>query len=358
MEVRRRRWRRLGLLVAGGLTVALTMGCSPGVNSTPNGYQGQGYGANLPNGADNPPANGQEATLTATTTPTTGLVVVDDGSATLYRYDRDSGNPPRSNCVGQCAKQWLPAEPGDEAITTKGISRRLVAKIKRPDGKWQLTLGGWPLYKFSGDKQAGDANGQGYDGVWFAAGPDGQKAAPNNIQIGTTGFWQTKWGPLSPADRQLLVAVRLAGLWEQPSGQMAVERAASPRVKQIGAQIAKEHIRLDRNDRIVASKLGVPLPNQATPEQKKWMSEMAKAPNGAQFDQIFVNRLRLAHGKIFPVIGAVRGATQNTLIREFAQECDTTVNGHMNYLESTGLVSVDDLPPAPPLPPPPAPKGK
>jgi hypothetical protein len=39
---------------------------------------------------------------------------------------------------------------------------------------------------------------------------------------GTGGWVQTQWGPLGPADRDLLVKVRLAGLWEGPTGQQAV----------------------------------------------------------------------------------------------------------------------------------------
>jgi len=35
-----------------------------------------------------------------------------------------------------------------------------------------LKAGKWPLYYFSGDAAAGEANGQRSGGVWFAVAPD------------------------------------------------------------------------------------------------------------------------------------------------------------------------------------------
>ncbi|MFD1277561.1 hypothetical protein ACFQ51_53555 [Streptomyces kaempferi] len=57
-----------------------------------------------------------------------------------------------------------------------GVNPKEVAAIRRADGKVQVTVGGQPVYRFSGDSGAGDLNGQGVDGKWFAVGPAGQKA--------------------------------------------------------------------------------------------------------------------------------------------------------------------------------------
>jgi hypothetical protein len=67
---------------------------------------------------------------------------------------------------------------------------------------------------------------------------------------------------------------------------------------------------------------------------------------GARFDQVVVDRLRAAHGKIFPVIGAVRAATRNPVVRKLADEATIFVMNHMKMLESTGLVRYDKLSPA------------
>ena len=50
--------------------------------------------------------------------------------------------------------------------------------MEREDGSLQLTLDGWPLYRYAGDTAAGDTTGEGVGGVWFVARPDGTVATP------------------------------------------------------------------------------------------------------------------------------------------------------------------------------------
>ncbi|WP_238412937.1 DUF4142 domain-containing protein [Saccharothrix deserti] len=148
---------------------------------------------------------------------------------------------------------------------------------------------------------------------------------------------QTPLGPITAMDKELLVKVRLAGLWEMPMGEEAQTRAASTRVKEVGAQLMSDHQFLDERVVRLASQMGVPLPDEANADQQSWMAEM-RARTGASFDDSFANRLRAAHGSIFPVIGTVRANTRNEAIRQFAQVCNQIVLKHMTLLESTNEV--------------------
>jgi predicted outer membrane protein len=150
---------------------------------------------------------------------------------------------------------------------------------------------------------------------------------------------------LNAADTALLNGVRLAGLWEIPAGQMAAERGGKPVVRDIGRKIADQHVELDQLAVDAANKLGASIPATPTAEQQGWLNEM-QTSTGPRFDQIFVDRLRAAHGKIFPVIGAVRAGTRNPVIRKLADEANMFVMGHMQMLESTGLVRYEQLAPA------------
>ena len=152
---------------------------------------------------------------------------------------------------------------------------------------------------------------------------------------------------LGAADLTLLNGVRQAGLWEMPAGQMAAQRGSHARVREIGEIIAQQHVKLDQDVVDAANKLSVPLPSQPTKQQQGWLSEMQNASSNQEFDQIFVTRLRAAHGKIFPIIGAVRSGTRNPIVRKLAAEATTVVMGHMEMLESTGLVRYGELAPAP-----------
>ncbi|MEV4703138.1 DUF4142 domain-containing protein [Actinoplanes sp. NPDC049316] len=150
---------------------------------------------------------------------------------------------------------------------------------------------------------------------------------------------------LNAADMLLLNGVRQAGLWEIPAGQMAATRGGSAQVRKVGQMIADQHVELDRLVVDAANKLGATIPATPTTQQQGWLTEMQNN-RGRQFDQIFVTRLRNAHGKIFPVIGAVRAATRDPIVRELADQANTFVMNHMKMLESTGLVRYEMLAPA------------
>ena len=49
----------------------------------------------------------------------------------------------------------------------------LFGTTQRDDGTTQVTYNGHPLYYYSGDTAAGDVNGQGLNGKWYIANPDG-----------------------------------------------------------------------------------------------------------------------------------------------------------------------------------------
>lgn len=150
---------------------------------------------------------------------------------------------------------------------------------------------------------------------------------------------------LNAADMTLLNGVRQAGLWEIPAGQMAAEKGSTDKVRQVGTMIADQHVQLDQLVVDAANKLGASIPATPTSQQQGWLTEMQNAKS-VQFDQTFVTRLRAAHGKIFPIIGAVRASTRNPVVRQLADQANIFVMNHMKMLESTGLVRYEKLPPA------------
>lgn len=83
---------------------------------------------------------------------------------TLYTLDDDGLDG--SGCVDACAQTWPPLlVETDSAPLTSGLSGA-VRVITRPDGQRQVTYDDRPLYRYSGDQQPGDTNGDGSDGVW------------------------------------------------------------------------------------------------------------------------------------------------------------------------------------------------
>ncbi|MEV4639996.1 DUF4142 domain-containing protein [Actinoplanes sp. NPDC049548] len=154
-------------------------------------------------------------------------------------------------------------------------------------------------------------------------------------------------GVVSEADRDFVVKVRLAGLWEIPAGDMARRKSDDPRIRGIGREIARQHRVLDKLDRDAAKKLRIKLPDDPNADQQGWLAEMSDA-SGPDFDQIYIDRLRAAHGKIFPAIATIRASTRNDSVRKLAQQANQFVMTHMTLLESSGIVDYAALPTAPP----------
>ncbi|MFD7708368.1 hypothetical protein ACFV6E_21250 [Streptomyces sp. NPDC059785] len=133
-------------------------------------------------------------------------VIVNGKGFTLYRFDKDTSSPSRSNCTGACATTWPPylvARNGKVFID--GIDKSRIGFIER-DGGFQVTVGGWPVYLFSKDVNPGDTKGQGVDNVWFGVTPDGGKAQGGGAAAGgTTDDPSQQASPTSdPADNVTL----------------------------------------------------------------------------------------------------------------------------------------------------------
>ncbi|HEU4421969.1 MAG TPA: hypothetical protein VFR67_05440 [Pilimelia sp.] len=112
--------------------------------------------------------------LNAKKLPRMGEVVTDENGFILYRFDKDTAKPPKTNCEGKCAKVWPPAFT-DGNTTVDGVDENLVGAVTRKDGTRQLTIDGWPVYRYIGDQKAGQWTGQGVGGTWFVISPDGSK---------------------------------------------------------------------------------------------------------------------------------------------------------------------------------------
>ncbi|MFG2875612.1 SCO0930 family lipoprotein [Streptomyces sp. NPDC048337] len=146
---------------------------------------GSGYGSGSDTGYGSDPGtptvgeagkNGPAGQLKVAELPNLGGAVTDGAGFTLYRFDKDTAKPPKSNCDGDCAKAWPPVA-ADDATAGEGIDAGLLGSVARADGTRQLTLAGWPVYRYAKDAKAGDALGEGVGGTWHALGADGKPAA-------------------------------------------------------------------------------------------------------------------------------------------------------------------------------------
>jgi predicted lipoprotein with Yx(FWY)xxD motif len=146
---RRRRWRPSSLLVT-AMTATLVLAGSLAAMAL---------------------ATGTTATVGSTSNSKLGeQIVVDAHGRTLYALSPETAH--HLLCKSsECLKFWPP-------LTVRSSKTKLLAgpgvhghlgTLRRSNGVLQVTLGGLPLYRYSGDRAKGEANGQGihsFGGSW------------------------------------------------------------------------------------------------------------------------------------------------------------------------------------------------
>jgi predicted lipoprotein with Yx(FWY)xxD motif len=152
---RRRRWRPPGLLVTviaamlvfvGSLAAMALAGSAATVGSASNSALGK-------------------------------QIVVDAQGRTLYALSPETAH--HLLCKSsECLKFWPPLtvrSSKTKLLAGAGVHGHL-AILRRNNGVLQVTLGGLPLYRYSGDQAKGDANGQGihsFGGAWHVLSATG-----------------------------------------------------------------------------------------------------------------------------------------------------------------------------------------
>lgn len=108
--------------------------------------------------------------------PTLGKTVLTSTTGrTLYSLSVEKNG--KFICTGSCLSAWHPLTVPAGVKPTGPVK---LGTIERPEGSIQVTYKGRPLYRFSGDTKAGEANGEGITdvGTWRAATPPQPKAEP------------------------------------------------------------------------------------------------------------------------------------------------------------------------------------
>ncbi len=99
-----------------------------------------------------------------------GVALTDADGFTLYGFTNDGDGHP--TCNDGCADAWPPLLVDGDTLPD-GLDAAVFSVVERDDGTHQLKAGKWPLYRFAGDDEPGQTNGQGSGDVWFVVNPDG-----------------------------------------------------------------------------------------------------------------------------------------------------------------------------------------
>jgi len=132
-----------------------------------------------------------------------GKVLVSSTGRTLYLFEKDKNG--KSSCSGQCAKYWPPLIAKVKPTAGAGISAAKLSRVRRADGRMQVTYNHHPLYLFLLDKATGQTKGQGQDffgGLWYVVSARGgaivKHAATTTTSSTTTAQTTTTSGYQPP----------------------------------------------------------------------------------------------------------------------------------------------------------------
>jgi predicted lipoprotein with Yx(FWY)xxD motif len=103
-----------------------------------------------------------------------GTILVDSRGRTLYLFEKDRGGV--SRCDSACTKYWPPLTSHGAPRAGKGVHQSLLRVARSRNGARQVTYAGHPLYRFVGDKRAGQTTGEGLDDFgaeWYAVAANG-----------------------------------------------------------------------------------------------------------------------------------------------------------------------------------------
>ncbi len=113
-------------------------------------------------------------------------ILTDDQGMTLYRLTRDQNGT--SSCFDACATAWPAVVVDAVPVESDAALAQNLGLSPRPDGTQQLTFENQPLYRYVGDSQPGDTNGQGSGGVWFVVDAPAASAPVTTGAPTTSGY--------------------------------------------------------------------------------------------------------------------------------------------------------------------------
>lgn len=143
------------LILVGALT---TLAACGGSSSTGTSSSSGGGGS-----------NGSSTIATGSTS--LGMVLTDSRGLTLYYFTPEQGNKVVCASDSSCNGTWPPVTSSSGAPSAPSGVNGTFGVVTLPNGQAEVTFNGWPLHTYAGDSGAGQTNGQGIAGKWFAATP-------------------------------------------------------------------------------------------------------------------------------------------------------------------------------------------
>ena len=151
-------------------------------------------------------------------------------------------------------------------------------------------------------------------------------------QMSETSTGNTASG-LSSADRTFVKEAAQGGMAEVELGQLAVQKASSPDVKQFGQRMVDDHSKANDQLKQVASEKGVTLPSKLSVKDAATKAKLEKL-SGDSFDRAYMKDMVKDHTKDVSAFQKESQNGQDPAVKNFASQTLPTLQDHLNQAQS------------------------
>ena len=135
------------------------------------------------------------------------------------------------------------------------------------------------------------------------------------------------------SDHAFLKNAAEGGKAEVELGQLAVEKASSPEVKQFGQRMVDDHSKANQRLEQVANKEGVTLPTSLGAKDQALKDKLSNA-SGEQFDHLYMSNMVRDHQQDVREFRQEANNGQDPDVKQFAQQTLPTLQEHLKQAES------------------------
>lgn len=124
------------------------------------------------------------------------------------------------------------------------------------------------------------------------------------------------------------------GLLEVKLGQIAMDQAANPAVKQFGQHMVQDHMRANQQLMNVLAASGIQAPKKIGQKDQECLDKLAKL-RGGEFDKEYMKGMVKDHEKTIKLFQQEAEDGQNAQLKAFAQQTLPVLKAHLQMARQT-----------------------
>ena len=162
-----------------------------------------------------------------------------------------------------------------------------------------------------------------------------EDVAANDV-LGANAATENEAAVALPTDAKgFATAVAASDLYEIESSRLAASKSKSTPIKELAAHLLTDHQKSTAELKTLAARVDVML-TPALDAEKQAMLDQLKGANGAEFDRLFVEQQKTAHGKALTLLQSYARGGDTEALKAFARKTSGVVEGHIEHLNGIG----------------------